>query len=406
MGELWSIKDAADYLGVDYKTVYRLVRLGEIPSGRVGRIYRLRKEDVDAYLERQEQPSPEPQRSSALAKCEACLRLLPDESQVAGVCAADGCNVPICQTCWEGEGVRYCPAHRPSQADLLARARKQLADGEILLLVTAEEAKRRELSFIARFDEKVRRIAKLKHPLSEGVLRPPGSWEELRSHTDQSARLMELMRTGYLEEHVERSVPLNPVSRYTLPPRKPDQPGLIIEARVLSHLPALVRQGFDSRPATLAELLQVLGECMKTAGERNAGYLVGVASTTGWVADARDYVQASTPGRSFYHRLVLPCLVDLHAMRVTYDGEDDRLAPLASLFTPYLPEDQVVGVMDRIRQELRVYSSLALRDVADEMRVSLDLVRRAAERMASTDGFRVMEIEDIGLVITVSAAQT
>ena len=76
MGEFWSIKDAADYLGVDYKTVYRLVRLGEIPSGRVGRIYRLRKEDVDAYLELQGAPSVRANEQPALAKCAACLRLL------------------------------------------------------------------------------------------------------------------------------------------------------------------------------------------------------------------------------------------------------------------------------------------------------------------------------------------
>ena len=404
MGTFWSIKDAADYLGVDYKTVYRLVRQGEIPSGRVGRIYRLRKEDVDSYLERQEQPVAEPEAAPALAKCGVCLRLLTDESQVGGRCTSEGCDLPICTSCWEGEGARYCPTHRPSQQDLLARARKQLAAGEIALLVTQEEAKRRELSFMARFDEKVRRIAKLKHPLCEDVVRPPGSWDELRSHTDQSARLMELLRTGYLEEHVERSVPLNPVTRYTLPAHGAGCPGLIIEARVLSHLPAYVRQGFDTRPATLAELLQVLGDYMEPAGERNAGYLVGVASTTGWVADAIEYVQADTPGRSFFHPLVLPCLVDLHAMRLTYAEADERLAALASLFSPYLPEDQIVTVMSRIRQGVGVYGSLALGEVADEMRVSIDLVQRAAERLASADGFRIIEIEDIGLVITASAA--
>ena len=37
MKNFYSIKEAADYLEVDYKVVYRLVREGKIPSGQPAR---------------------------------------------------------------------------------------------------------------------------------------------------------------------------------------------------------------------------------------------------------------------------------------------------------------------------------------------------------------------------------
>ena len=48
-----SIQEAAEHLGVEYKTVYRLVKQGEIPAGKIGRVFRIRREDLDAYFERQ-----------------------------------------------------------------------------------------------------------------------------------------------------------------------------------------------------------------------------------------------------------------------------------------------------------------------------------------------------------------
>ena len=45
--------EAAAYLAVDEKTVYKLVREGALPHTRVSRSLRFRLVDLDAYLERQ-----------------------------------------------------------------------------------------------------------------------------------------------------------------------------------------------------------------------------------------------------------------------------------------------------------------------------------------------------------------
>lgn len=46
-----SIHDAAMYLGVSADTVRRLIRSGSIPHARIGNSIRIRRTDLDGYLE-------------------------------------------------------------------------------------------------------------------------------------------------------------------------------------------------------------------------------------------------------------------------------------------------------------------------------------------------------------------
>ena len=42
-----------DYLHINLRTIYRLIKAGKIPAVRVGRQWRFRKRDIDAWLESQ-----------------------------------------------------------------------------------------------------------------------------------------------------------------------------------------------------------------------------------------------------------------------------------------------------------------------------------------------------------------
>src|SRR6185503_1714840 len=46
-------EEVLDYLQVNLRTVYRLIKAGKIPAVRVGRRWRFRKRDIDAWLESQ-----------------------------------------------------------------------------------------------------------------------------------------------------------------------------------------------------------------------------------------------------------------------------------------------------------------------------------------------------------------
>jgi excisionase family DNA binding protein len=50
--EILTVPEVAKYLRVTSKTVYALVRRGELVGFRVGRVLRLRKADVDGFVQR------------------------------------------------------------------------------------------------------------------------------------------------------------------------------------------------------------------------------------------------------------------------------------------------------------------------------------------------------------------
>jgi excisionase family DNA binding protein len=47
-----STKDAARYLGVNLRTLYRFIDEGELPAYKFGRVIRLLQSDLDVFIER------------------------------------------------------------------------------------------------------------------------------------------------------------------------------------------------------------------------------------------------------------------------------------------------------------------------------------------------------------------
>jgi excisionase family DNA binding protein len=67
-----STKDAAAYLGVNLRTLYRFIDEGELPAYKFGRVIRLLQSDLEAFIERAritpgslEHLYPEPVRAAA-----------------------------------------------------------------------------------------------------------------------------------------------------------------------------------------------------------------------------------------------------------------------------------------------------------------------------------------------------
>ncbi len=46
-----STAEAARYLGITPRTLYRFIDQGQLPAFRLGRVIRLRQEDVDGFIE-------------------------------------------------------------------------------------------------------------------------------------------------------------------------------------------------------------------------------------------------------------------------------------------------------------------------------------------------------------------
>jgi excisionase family DNA binding protein len=57
-----TIDEVLGYLKVTSRTIYRLIRSGDLPAMRVGRQWRFRRQDLDAWIERQRHSSPRTDR--------------------------------------------------------------------------------------------------------------------------------------------------------------------------------------------------------------------------------------------------------------------------------------------------------------------------------------------------------
>jgi excisionase family DNA binding protein len=46
----WTVRQVAEYLSVNDRTVYRMAESGELPGFKVGDAWRFRRQDIDAWI--------------------------------------------------------------------------------------------------------------------------------------------------------------------------------------------------------------------------------------------------------------------------------------------------------------------------------------------------------------------
>lgn len=85
-------EEVLEYLQVNLRTVYRLIKAGKIPAVRVGRQWRFRKRDIDAWLESQRPrtartTSSVPRASAAAAAGRPRVLVVDDEASIRDLLA-------------------------------------------------------------------------------------------------------------------------------------------------------------------------------------------------------------------------------------------------------------------------------------------------------------------------------
>ena len=86
-------EEVLEYLQVNLRTVYRLIKAGKIPAVRVGRQWRFRKRDIDAWLDSQRprggsRPAPSaPARPAAAGSTRPRVLVVDDEASIRDLLA-------------------------------------------------------------------------------------------------------------------------------------------------------------------------------------------------------------------------------------------------------------------------------------------------------------------------------
>jgi len=406
MPDYLTIQDVANEMGVEYKTVYRLVTSGKLPSFRVGRVYRIRRQDLDRYIEEQIYGGDVRATPDEKLICSVCGATIPSVDLVGGFCQHPGCDEPICATCW-GRGIRYCRAHQPSPEDKLAQAQADMRSGKVDRVVTALQARQREKAFISRFEKRIMGIAALQHPLT-GELLKINNWESFHETGDESTRLLRALGVAFLERSVLAVTPVNERSRFVIKAgdlgRKHPKQGIVIDAQAISDIETLTKIGHVTTPTSLSELMAYLDTLEKEARELDAFYVVSLGATAGWSEESVKYISSSPKGDSYQHRLLAPLLVDLHHARLHYNTLDKRLQGFIDLFRLADEAEEVLRIKQWIEETIAndFRSGITLQEVADTLDVPIPLVLQAFQQLDQQTGFRQMSDKDVGPMLVVT----
>lgn len=110
--KFYSLEQIAELLGVNYQLVYKLVRAGDLPAVRVGKVYRVLEADLRDYIQTGRSTPPGGVQSVV---CSVCGKSYVSRQSVTNECEA--CGSPICRVCVELGKAKYCAAHALSPLD-------------------------------------------------------------------------------------------------------------------------------------------------------------------------------------------------------------------------------------------------------------------------------------------------
>jgi excisionase family DNA binding protein len=352
MRKFYSVKEAADYLQVDYKVVYRLVRQGDIPSSRVGWQYRMTQEDLNTYLNVQRVKQTHPHTHTTTTS----------------------------------------EQHKPLNGGhtMAGDVQQVITHGKI----SKVQARQMEQNLINRFNQKVRSIDTIRHPKTKQVLHIE-NWDGLYEKSENLDKLMEALNTAFLDRTTLATTPRNTRVRYTVP----SSPDLIIEVRFVSHLQKLCQNGEDSEAATLEDLMISIDEVEEEQEQNGSVLVAGLASPTGWNQEAIDYIVNSNRGNTYTHPQISIFLLDLSSEAEYYNEHDAISIVFAGLFRLATESEDQVALEEQMIAELVERSGLILSDFAREAGVSLELALAAARGLALQESYRLLEDKETGWIL-------
>jgi excisionase family DNA binding protein len=401
--EYLKIGEAARFLGVNPRTIYRRVWSGDLPAARIGGLYFIRKSDLEVLLSARRAEIPdEHQTDSAPLKCSLCYRLLSSDSQIGEVCAADDCDEIICVDC-VSRGHHFCARHTPTLEQRITEAEQRHKSGEFPLFVKASSARLREINFLNRLRTRLQSMNSFLHPVTGELIDVP-DWSSVLEQGDNRTEVMHLLGKVVIGTDTLSRMPLNTwLSGSPALPRGANGGPVRIEMRVLSRLDEMVQNGFDSRPFTDDDLIPLLTRYSDETRQEKEVRLVLLASVTGWDPSARLLIQGSTDNKGslpFAHPSVMVYLFDLEKGDLIYNAQDDRILRYAELFVPTLPTEEIDEVKAAIEKELVLYDSLTLENAVQELTYTRSQIELAFERLASTGRFSLVQIPNLGLTLT------
>lgn len=392
------IAEAARFLGVTQRWVYRRVLSGELPASKVGGLYFINRKDLQALLDAgRVTPEINPEKRGENVKrlkCGFCYRLLQDESEIGGTCEKEGCAEIICVDCWK-LNIHACAQHSPNREQRQQRAAERFEAGQLPILVKSGEARLAETTFLNRIHSHLSGFPTLIHPATGEVLNI-SSWDEALESGDERAELMHLLGKVALESSTIAQMPLNSWYHYALRAKNKKATPLEIHVQAVSRLENMARDGFDTQPLDLAVMNFWIERLIEQPAGSGLFRLVVLASPTGWGEDCRAAVRGGRAGYAYSHRLALLYLFDWPQNELIFNNGDDRTRRYAELFRPVLGSEEIYQLKAAILEKLSVFESLTLAEAMKTFPDSADKVKQVFELIAKEGKYQWSDFPDLG----------
>jgi len=107
MEKFYSLEEIAELLGVNYQLIYRLVRSGDLPALKIGRIYRITQAGFDEYLNAQ--------NTQTAQRCSVCEKEFHSRLSLRNRCKE--CGAPICVDCFDRHHIHHCKTCEPKNRE-------------------------------------------------------------------------------------------------------------------------------------------------------------------------------------------------------------------------------------------------------------------------------------------------
>jgi excisionase family DNA binding protein len=391
VGKIIDIQGAAELLAVDYKTVYRLIQSGDLPAAKIGRVYRLARDDVERYFEQRKAATMRRLRAngrsdraarlradgddaSSERRCAWCGRELVLNYSVAAECDEPGCEAVICRECARTDNATRCPAHAAPN-DRNEHVERLRADG--VVVVSSEEVRTLAASYLVEVAERVERLS---------------CWPGDGASVVPRERLAVSVRQNPAADQWLALDGGEPVPFEAEVSRRGRIRGgrALLKAVVVAavHRSAYERHGFDVQSCTAADLRALLARTR--LDDKNAGHnVVALWSPTGWSDQAVAQAEAD-PGTS--GRIVL---VDRPAGRCV--GAEGWVAYLLDARSD---EPAIAACAEFVRDALALRSSVRLDTAVEEGGFHHEIVHRCFDRLAGGGDCVVDRFDELGVVIS------
>jgi excisionase family DNA binding protein len=390
--KLLRIKEVADLLGVNVRTVYRRIWDGKLPASKIGGLYYIRESDLQALL----QPSIEHTETPGTIKCESCLRLFRSASDISAECLSEACKSTICKSCY-ASGVRYCNEHALTQnADEPAR-KKAARKGEI----SGNEARVREMAFIERVVARISQVDSFIDPETGDVISVT-DWSKYLIDGDSRAEVLQITGKAFLEAWEVARLPLNAWAKYRLSDfHRSDKRPVFIEIRVLSRLARMIKEGKDTAALEKQNLNDAIYHIQQDAKADPGFRFIVLAATTGWSKDVWESVIKGDQRVLNLPPSSLLYLYDIEDDELIYAKNDTLARQYAGLFIPISVQEEAQNAIDALERLMasRAHTSVTLNDAIVSTGYAKPVIEEAFRLMTRSGFYRQLEMDDLGKVL-------